>query len=83
MIASASKCLRRSQGETARRAAAAPGAVPAGASLAAFDSSPRELTTLLTTTMTIVRLPDTSTYTTLELVSCLIAPSACAYGSEG
>ena len=43
----------------------------------------RELTTLLTTTMTTVGLPDTSTYTTLDLVSCLVAPSACAYGSEG
>jgi hypothetical protein len=41
-----------------------------------------ELTTVLTTTMTTVGLPDTSTYTTLELVSCLVAPSACAYGPE-
>src|SRR5271167_192734 len=41
------------------------------------------LTTVLTTTMTTVRLPDTSTYTTSELVLCLVAPSACAYGSEG
>jgi hypothetical protein len=41
------------------------------------------LTTVLTTTMTTVRLPDTSTYTTTELVLCLVAPSACAYGSEG
>ena len=44
--------------------------------------SPRELTTVLTTTMTTVGLPDTSTYTTIEPVSCLVAPSACAYGSE-
>jgi len=38
--------------------------------------SNRELTTALTTTMTTVGLPDTSAYPTLELVSCLIAPSA-------
>jgi hypothetical protein len=43
----------------------------------------RELTTILTTTMTTVGLPDTSTYTTRELVSLLVTPSACAYGSEG
>ena len=43
----------------------------------------RELTTVLTTTMTTVGLPDTSTYTTIEFVSCLVAPPACAYGSEG
>lgn len=42
-----------------------------------------KLTTVLTTTMTTVGLPDTSTYTTIELVSCLVVPSACAYGSEG
>ena len=42
-----------------------------------------ELTTVLTTTMTTVRLPDTFTYTTTELASCLVAQSACAYGSEG
>jgi hypothetical protein len=42
-----------------------------------------ELTTVLTTTMTTVRLPDTSTYTTRELVSCLVTPPARAYGSEG
>jgi hypothetical protein len=41
------------------------------------------MTTSLTTTTTTVRLPDTFTYTTTELISCLIAPSACAYGSEG
>src|ERR1700739_4891803 len=41
------------------------------------------LTTVLTTTMTTVRLPDTSTYTTSELVLCLVAQSACADGSEG
>src|ERR1700687_1099460 len=45
--------------------------------------SHRELTTVLTTTMTTVGLPDTSTYTTIELASSLVAPSACAYGSEG
>ena len=32
--------------------------------------------------MTTVGLPHTSTYTTIELVSCLVALSACAYGSE-
>ena len=42
-----------------------------------------ELTTVLTTTMTTVALPDTSTYTTIETVSCLVTPSARAYGSEG
>ena len=41
------------------------------------------LTTVLTTTMTTVRLPDTSNYTTRVLVLCLVAPSACADGSEG
>ena len=33
--------------------------------------------------MTTVRLPDTSTYTTTELVSCQVTPSARVYGSEG
>jgi hypothetical protein len=33
--------------------------------------------------MTTVGLPDTATYTTTELISCLIAPSACTYGSQG
>jgi hypothetical protein len=28
-----------------------------------------------------MRPPDTSDYTTIELVSCLVAPSACAYGT--
>jgi hypothetical protein len=42
-----------------------------------------ELTTVLTTTMTTVGLPDASTYTTIELASCLITPPARAYGSEG
>ena len=51
-----------------------------GANVAVSHS---ELTTVLTTTMTTVRLPDASTYMTIELVSCLFAPSACAYGSEG
>jgi hypothetical protein len=45
--------------------------------------SHRELTTLLTTTMTTVGLLDTLSYTTTELVSCLIKLSARAYGSEG
>ena len=42
-----------------------------------------DLTTVPTTTMTTVGLPDTFTYTTTELVPCLFAPSARAYGSEG
>ena len=33
--------------------------------------------------MTTVGLPDTSTYTATELVSCLVVSSACAYGSKG
>jgi hypothetical protein len=33
--------------------------------------------------MTTVGLPDTSTYATVELASCLVMPSARAYGSEG
>src|ERR1700730_4679662 len=41
-----------------------------------------EMTTVLTT-MTPVGLADPSTYTTTELVSRLLVPSACAYGSEG
>jgi hypothetical protein len=41
-----------------------------------------ELTTVLTT-MTTVRLPDTFSYTTTELLSCLVVTSACADGSEG
>ena len=32
--------------------------------------------------MTTVELPNTSTYTTIELVSCLVEPSACAYPSK-
>ena len=43
----------------------------------------RELTTTLTTTMTTVGLLDTSNYTTRELGSRVVTPSACAYGSEG
>jgi hypothetical protein len=39
--------------------------------------------TVLTTTITTVGLPDTSTYTTIELVSRLVTPSAHTYGSEG
>src|ERR1700722_2948058 len=50
--------------------------VPSGA------ISHRDLTTVLTT-MTTVGLPDASTCTTIELVSCLVVQSACAYGSEG
>jgi hypothetical protein len=42
-----------------------------------------ELTTVLTTTMTTVGLPDTLNDATVELVSCLVTPSARAYGSEG
>ena len=53
---------------------------PCGGSAAV---SRRELTTVLTTTMTTVGLPDTSTYTIMELASRLVAPSARAYGSEG
>jgi len=33
--------------------------------------------------MTTVWLPDASTYRTIELVLCLVTPSARAYGSEG
>jgi len=33
--------------------------------------------------MTTVGLPDTSTYATVELASCLVTPSARTYGSEG
>ena len=47
------------------------------------DVSQTELTTLPTPTMTTVTRPDTSTYTTMETASCLVAPSARAYGSEG
>jgi hypothetical protein len=43
----------------------------------------RELTTLLTTTMTTVGLTETATNTTREFVLCLLTPSACSYGSEG
>ena len=42
-----------------------------------------ELTTVLTTMMTTVALPDASTYATVELASCLVMLSARAYGSEG
>src|ERR1700736_2184535 len=45
--------------------------------------SHREPTTVLTTTMTTAGLPDTFTSPTRELVSSLVVPSACAYGSEG
>ncbi len=43
----------------------------------------RELTTVLTTTMTTMELRDTSRYTTAGLLSCLVIRSACSYGSEG
>jgi hypothetical protein len=39
-------------------------------------------TVLIVATMTTVGLPDTSTYPTIELVSCLVVASACAYGSR-
>jgi hypothetical protein len=42
-----------------------------------------ELTTILTTTKTTVGLSDTSSYTTKDVPSCLVAPSARAYGPEG
>jgi hypothetical protein len=42
-----------------------------------------ELTTVLTTTMTTVRLPDTLNHATVELASRLVTRSARAYGSEG
>jgi hypothetical protein len=45
--------------------------------------SHRELTTVLTTTKTTVRLPDARASTTMELISCLVVPSACTCGSEG
>jgi hypothetical protein len=38
--------------------------------------SHRELTTIVTTPMTTVRLPDTTTYTTVELASHLVTPTA-------
>ena len=41
------------------------------------------LTTVLTITMTTFGLPDTLNYATVELASCLVTPSARAYGSEG
>jgi hypothetical protein len=40
------------------------------------------LTTVLTTTMTTVGLPDTHNYATVGLASCVVTPSARAYGSE-
>src|SRR6476620_12036141 len=43
----------------------------------------RELTTILTTTMTTVRLLDTPAYTATKPHSCLVARLACANGSEG
>ena len=42
-----------------------------------------ELTTVLTTTMTTFRLPDTLNYTTVESTSWLVTLFARAYGSEG
>jgi len=44
--------------------------------------APFSLTTVLTTTMTTVGLPDTSTDTARELALCLLAQSPCAYGSR-
>jgi hypothetical protein len=41
------------------------------------------LTTGLTTPLTTAGLPDASTYTTIELISCLVTLPARAYGSEG
>jgi len=41
-----------------------------------------ELTTVLTTTMTTVGLPDTLNDAKVELASCLVTRSARAYGSE-
>jgi hypothetical protein len=77
-------CSRRSRkclGYLAERDAEGGGRVLVGSGSAAV--SHRELTPALTTTMTTVGLPDTFTYTTTELVSCLVEPSACAHGSEG
>src|ERR1700740_1450424 len=76
-------CARRSRrglGYLAERDAEGSGRILVGSGRAAV--SHRDLTTALTT-MTTVGLPDTFTYTTTELVSCLVEPSACAYGSEG
>src|ERR1700693_982964 len=76
-------CSRRSRkclGYLAERDAEGGGRILVGSGSAAV--SHREFTTALTTTMTTVGLPDTFTYTTTELVSCLVEPSACAYGSR-
>lgn len=43
----------------------------------------RELTTFVTTTTTTAGLTDAFSSTMRELVSCLVTPSACVYGSEG
>jgi hypothetical protein len=46
--------------------------------------SHRELTTVVTPhNDDDSRLPDAFPYTTIELVSSLVVPSACDYGSEG
>ena len=77
-------CSRRSRkclGYLAERDPEGGGRILVGSGSAAI--SHRELTTALTTTMTTVGLPDTFTYGTTELVSCLVEPSACAHGSEG
>jgi hypothetical protein len=42
-----------------------------------------QLTTVLTTTMTTVGLPDAPNYATVELTSCLVTLPARTYGSEG
>ena len=66
-------CSRRSRkclGYLAERDAEGGGRILVGSGSAAV--SHREFTTALTTTMTTVGLPDTFTYTTIELVSCLV-----------
>lgn len=78
---SRSRRSRKCLGYLAERDAEGGGRILVGNGSAAV--SHRELTTALTTTMTTVGLPDTFTYTTTELASCLVEPSACAYGSEG
>ena len=77
-------CARRSRkclGYLAQRDAEGDGRILVGNESAAV--SHHDLTTALTTTMTTVGLPDTSSYTTTELASSPVEPSACAYGSEG
>ena len=78
---SRSRRSRKCLGHLAELDAEGGGPILVGSGSAAV--SHRELTTALTTTMTTVGLPDTFTYTTTELVSCLVEPSACASGSQG